>query len=97
MTERTKKPTNAEIHAAITNLAHAYHEFVQVLMAREEDERHERQQIRERLDSIYGIVDRMQKQVDRRFDQVWNAVDALTQRVSALEAQRPEADDAERD
>lgn len=88
MTEREQKvrgPTNKDIKAAIESLALAYHEFVQALMAREDTERADRRYLRERLDTIAGTLDRMQKQIDRRFDQVWREVDDLKGRVDKLE------------
>lgn len=88
MTEREQKartPTNKDIQKAIEGLASAYHEFVQALMVREDDERQQRRYLRDRLDAIVGTLERMQKQVDRRFDQVWTEVDALKARVDELE------------
>lgn len=91
MTEREQKargPTNGQILAAVQNLARAYDEFAQALMAREDTERAERRYNRDRLDAIAGTLERMQKQIDRRFDQVWKEMDALKDRVDTLEGQR---------
>lgn len=89
MTEREQKargPTNSQILAAVQNLARAYDEFAQALMAREDTERAERRYNRDRLDAIAGTLERMQKQIDRRFDQVWREMDALKERIDKFDA-----------
>lgn len=88
MTEREQKPrgpTNKDIKAAIEGLAQAYHEFVQALMAKEEEERRQRRYVVDRLDRLFGAVDTLQRKVDGQLDQVWKEVDALRERVDRLE------------
>jgi hypothetical protein len=93
------QPTNADIQEAINSLAAAYHTFVQALTAREEEERrqkqndrHERRELKTRLDAFFGRLDFMEKKIDRQFDQRDKEFDAFKEeterRLAALEEAR---------